>query len=220
MTIKAVFVGINKHLDTSIPELSGARRDATALWALFTDTVEDLSGRLMVDEAATHAEVSRAMLGTLAAASANDVVVIAFTGHGSPVPPAPKKTVVLVDDVLTTGAHFVAARNVIRADFPDCRVLGIFIAKRVPATHSRTSTPSEPQGPCPARSDCLTGKLTRQSTAGSLNAIGSSHRTPMKLPTRPFQQERPHQRFWARPSLMHVHPVVRQEVHALSRCYS
>ena len=46
MAIKAVFVGINKHLDTTIPELSGARRDATALWALFTDTVEGLSARL------------------------------------------------------------------------------------------------------------------------------------------------------------------------------
>ena len=84
MAIKAIFVGINKHLDTSIPELGGARRDATALWALFTDTIEGLSGRLLVDEAATHAEVSGAMLGTLAAASADDVVVIAFAGHGSP----------------------------------------------------------------------------------------------------------------------------------------
>lgn len=84
MAINAIFVGINKHLDTSIPELGGARRDATALWALFTDTIEGLSSRLLVDEAATHAEVSGAMLGTLAAASADDVVVIAFAGHGSP----------------------------------------------------------------------------------------------------------------------------------------
>ena len=84
MAINAIFVGINKHLDTTIPELSGARRDATALWALFTDTVEGLSARLLVDEAATHAEVSRAMLGTLAAAGAEDVVVITFAGHGSP----------------------------------------------------------------------------------------------------------------------------------------
>lgn len=84
MAIKAVFVGINKHLDTSIPELGGARRDATALWALFTDTIEGLSGRLLVDEAATHSEVSGAMLGTLAAANVDDVVVIAFAGHGSP----------------------------------------------------------------------------------------------------------------------------------------
>ncbi|WP_423197042.1 MULTISPECIES: DEAD/DEAH box helicase [unclassified Cupriavidus] len=84
MAIKAIFVGINKHLDSSIPELSGARRDATALWALFTDTIEGLSARLLIDEAATHTEVSSAMLGTLAAASADDVVVIAFAGHGSP----------------------------------------------------------------------------------------------------------------------------------------
>lgn len=47
MAIKAIFVGINKHLDTSIPELSGARRDATAMWVLFTDTVESLSARLL-----------------------------------------------------------------------------------------------------------------------------------------------------------------------------
>jgi hypothetical protein len=33
VAIKAIFVGINKHLNATIPELSGARRDATALWA-------------------------------------------------------------------------------------------------------------------------------------------------------------------------------------------
>lgn len=84
MAIKAIFVGINKHLDETIPELSGARHDATALWALFTDTVEGLSARLLVDEAATHTEVTRAILGTLSAAQAGDVVVITFAGHGSP----------------------------------------------------------------------------------------------------------------------------------------
>lgn len=66
MAIKAIFVGINKHPDTSIPELGGARRDATALWALFTDTIEGLSGRLLVDEADTHAEVSGASRWTRA----------------------------------------------------------------------------------------------------------------------------------------------------------
>lgn len=84
MAIKATFIGINKHLDPCIPELSGARRDATALWALFTDSVENLSARLLVDEAATLAAVSDAMLGPLAAANADDVIVIAFAGHGSP----------------------------------------------------------------------------------------------------------------------------------------
>ncbi len=84
MAIKAIFVGINKHLDAAIPELSGARHDAMALWALFTDTVEDLTARLLVDETATHAEVSQALLGTLSAAHEDDVVVITFAGHGSP----------------------------------------------------------------------------------------------------------------------------------------
>ena len=84
MAIKAIFVGINKHLDAVIPELSGARRDAMALWALFTDTVEGLAARLIVDESATHAAVSHAILGALSAAGENDVVVITFAGHGSP----------------------------------------------------------------------------------------------------------------------------------------
>lgn len=47
--------------------------------------------------------------------------------------PPPKGIVILVDDVLTTGAHFVAVRNVIRATYPDRRVLGMFIARRVPS---------------------------------------------------------------------------------------
>lgn len=65
MAIKAIFVGINRHLDTAISELGGARRDAMALLALFTDTIERLSGRLLMDKAATKTEVSGAMLGTL-----------------------------------------------------------------------------------------------------------------------------------------------------------
>lgn len=84
MATKAIFVGINKHSDTMIPELCGAKRDATALWALFTDSIEGLVTRLLVDEAATHAEVTKNILGTLAEADNEDVVIIAFAGHGSP----------------------------------------------------------------------------------------------------------------------------------------
>jgi len=83
MTLKAVFIGINRHAAPMIPELSGARRDATALWALFTDTIEGLSARLLVDEAATHADVSQAILGTLAAADEDDALIISFAGHGT-----------------------------------------------------------------------------------------------------------------------------------------
>ncbi|WP_137390417.1 DEAD/DEAH box helicase [Rhodoligotrophos defluvii] len=84
MALKAIFVGINKHRDPAIPELSGARRDATALWALFTDTMDGLAARLLVDEGATYAAVSEAILGTLEVAQEEDVIVISFAGHGSP----------------------------------------------------------------------------------------------------------------------------------------
>ena len=84
MTLKAVFVGVNRHLDPAIPELSGAARDAMVLWALFTDTIEELAARLLVDEQATHTAVSEAILGPLEAAQEDDVIVISFAGHGSP----------------------------------------------------------------------------------------------------------------------------------------
>jgi helicase len=84
VTIRAIFVGINKHTDPTIPELSGARPDAMALWALFTDTIGDLTARLLVDERGTHTEVSQAILGTLSAAQEDDVIIISFAGHGSP----------------------------------------------------------------------------------------------------------------------------------------
>ena len=84
MALKAVFVGINRYLDPAIPELGGARRDAMALWALFADTIEELSARLLVDEEATHPAVAKAILGTLEAAQEDDVIVISFAGHGSP----------------------------------------------------------------------------------------------------------------------------------------
>lgn len=110
MSMKAILVGINKHLDPTIPELSGARRDATALWALFTDTIDGLSARLLVDEAATHGVVTEAILGTLSAAGADDVIVISFAGHGSP-----DGSLVLFD----TNASDIAGTALSMADLAD-----------------------------------------------------------------------------------------------------
>ena len=45
--------------------------------------------------------------------------------------PAPR-ILAVVDDLITTGAHFVAVRNTLRREFPDSQVIGIFIARRVP----------------------------------------------------------------------------------------
>jgi hypothetical protein len=84
VALKAVFVGINKHQNPTIPELSGAQRDATALWSLFTDTIPELSARLLVDEQATFHDASVAILGTLERAQPDDTVVLSFAGHGSP----------------------------------------------------------------------------------------------------------------------------------------
>jgi predicted amidophosphoribosyltransferase len=38
----------------------------------------------------------------------------------------------LFDDVLTTGAHFRAASAVLKRSFPGVRIIGFFIARRVP----------------------------------------------------------------------------------------
>lgn len=84
MALKAVFVGIDRHHSPDVPELGGAKRDATALWALFTDSVPGLAARLLVDEQATLFEVRDAVVGTLNVADADDTVVLSFAGHGSP----------------------------------------------------------------------------------------------------------------------------------------
>jgi hypothetical protein len=45
--------------------------------------------------------------------------------------PKPQLIAVL-DDMVTTGAHFVAMRNMLRREFPETKIVGIFITRRVP----------------------------------------------------------------------------------------
>ena len=42
--------------------------------------------------------------------------------------------IVIVDDVLTTGAHFRAVQTVLSTRFPAVKIIGLFIARRVPDT--------------------------------------------------------------------------------------
>lgn len=49
------------------------------------------------------------------------------------VEPSPSQ-VAVVDDVLTTGAHFKAMKRILRDTYPDVRVVGLFLARRVPNT--------------------------------------------------------------------------------------
>ena len=44
----------------------------------------------------------------------------------------PPKFINVVDDVLTTGAHFKAAKELLLSRFPDAIVQGVFIARRAP----------------------------------------------------------------------------------------
>jgi len=83
MAFKALFVGINKHLDPGIPELTGAVRDAQALDALFRDTFSDIDGSLLIDSQATLDAIRQQLDRVLQAATDDDVVVISFAGHGT-----------------------------------------------------------------------------------------------------------------------------------------
>ena len=42
--------------------------------------------------------------------------------------------IAVVDDILTTGAHFRAAKSVLSARFPGVAIIGLFITRRVPNT--------------------------------------------------------------------------------------
>jgi len=41
------------------------------------------------------------------------------------------KLITIVDDILTTGAHFRAAKSVLSAQFPTVPIIGLFVARRV-----------------------------------------------------------------------------------------
>jgi replicative superfamily II helicase len=83
MAIIANFIGIDKHLDPKNRDLSGARRDATALWALFADSIEGISAKLLVDVDATLDRIRQVLDETLGVASEDDVVILSFSGHGT-----------------------------------------------------------------------------------------------------------------------------------------
>lgn len=83
MSVRGIFIGINKHTDPYIGELGGACDDARALWALFSDNIPDLESRLLLDDVATVASSRRAILGALSEALVDDVVILTFAGHGS-----------------------------------------------------------------------------------------------------------------------------------------
>jgi len=83
MSFVANFIGINKYADQGIRELTGAVRDATALWALFCDTIPEIKAELLTNKRATHEEIRKVLKITLESAKQNDIVIISFAGHGT-----------------------------------------------------------------------------------------------------------------------------------------
>jgi len=83
MAVLTCFIGIDRFLDPKIRDLTGARRDALGLWALFTDSLLGAHPILLVDADATAARIRQAFDETLGAAGADDTVILSFAGHGS-----------------------------------------------------------------------------------------------------------------------------------------
>lgn len=81
MEFRGLFVGIDRYASTQINELSCARRDALALHALFTDNLGE-GAELLTDEQATRRAIEE-RFERLAECDEEDVVVVAFSGHGS-----------------------------------------------------------------------------------------------------------------------------------------
>jgi ATP-dependent DNA helicase len=81
MSFRGLFVGVDRYESPAISDLSCARRDATTLDALFSDTLGGAS-RLLTEDRATRANIE-AEFAALAGCDPEDTVVIGFSGHGS-----------------------------------------------------------------------------------------------------------------------------------------
>jgi len=77
-----LFIGINRYQTRRIKRLASAVRDAGALHALFSDNLGG-SSSLLVDATATRSAIVATLEDLRDCSTADDVVVVAFSGHGS-----------------------------------------------------------------------------------------------------------------------------------------
>ena len=84
MMIRAAFIGIDRYADTQVRDLNGAARDAKALWAVMSDSIDGVDASLLLDASASLDAVTQALDETLGAAEPNDIVILSFAGHGTP----------------------------------------------------------------------------------------------------------------------------------------
>jgi replicative superfamily II helicase len=77
-----LFIGVDQYKSADINWLRCAKRDAVALHSLFTDNL-GAGAVLLTDQQATRTAIA-AEFEKLSTCSADDVVIVAFSGHGSP----------------------------------------------------------------------------------------------------------------------------------------
>ncbi|OQP64757.1 hypothetical protein A3860_18535 [Niastella vici] len=82
MAIIGRFIGVDRYQDPAIRDLTGARNDALALWALFKDTLP-IESKILTGLNATISNIQKALEEGLINASNNDTVIIFYSGHGS-----------------------------------------------------------------------------------------------------------------------------------------
>ncbi|GAA0547489.1 caspase family protein [Paractinoplanes ferrugineus] len=78
-----LFVGINKYRFKTVRRLASAARDAKALHAVFSDNLGDDDTTLLLDRDATRTAIVTALTNLRTRSTADDIVVISFSGHGS-----------------------------------------------------------------------------------------------------------------------------------------
>ncbi|PWW58355.1 DEAD/DEAH box helicase [Actinokineospora spheciospongiae] len=79
-----LFIGVSQFASPEAQPVRYAKKDAIALHALFADTFGDGRAELLHDAAATRAAVTAGLRRLAATSTNNDVVVITYSGHGTP----------------------------------------------------------------------------------------------------------------------------------------
>lgn len=81
MKFRGLFIGIDRYASAGISRLTMAKRDARAMYALFTDTLGS-GATLILDQEATR-DVILTELNKLTKGTSDEFVVLYFSGHGS-----------------------------------------------------------------------------------------------------------------------------------------
>jgi replicative superfamily II helicase len=81
MVLQGLFIGIDRYASPAINWLSCAKRDAVALYSLFTDNLGG-NTKLLIDKNATRATIETEF-NQLAKCKEDDLAVVSFSGHGT-----------------------------------------------------------------------------------------------------------------------------------------